>query len=50
LIANGNTFRTIAVESEDPVRIAAALRALNLEGLENVSYTRGLKRLMEMAD
>jgi len=48
VIANGKTIRTIAVESEDPAHIAAALRALGLEGIENVSYPRGLKRLVEM--
>ena len=31
--ANGKTIRTIAVESEDPACIAAALRALGLEGV-----------------
>jgi exopolyphosphatase/guanosine-5'-triphosphate,3'-diphosphate pyrophosphatase len=41
VVANGKTIRTIAVESEDPVHIAAALRALNLEGLEKRQlYTR----------
>jgi exopolyphosphatase / guanosine-5'-triphosphate,3'-diphosphate pyrophosphatase len=49
VIANGKTIRTIAVESEDPDHITSALRALNLEGLENVSYPRGLKRLLDMA-
>jgi len=48
VVANGKTIRTIAVESEDPALIAAALRALSLEGLENVSYPRGLKRLVKM--
>ena len=49
VVANDKTIRTIAVESEDPAHIAAALRALDLEGVENVSYPRGLKRLVEMA-
>ena len=48
--ANGKTIHTIAVESEDPTCIAAALRVLGLEGLENVSYPRGLKRLVETAE
>ena len=48
--ANGKKIRTIAVESEDPAQIASALRALGLEGLENVSYPRGLKRLVDMAN
>jgi exopolyphosphatase/guanosine-5'-triphosphate,3'-diphosphate pyrophosphatase len=49
VFANGKTIRTIAVESEDPAHIAAALKALGLEGVENVNYPRGLKRLLEMA-
>ena len=48
--ANGETIRTIAVESEDPAHIAAALQALSIEGIENVSYPRGLKRLLKMTD
>jgi len=48
VVADGKTIRTMAVESEDPAHIAAALRALNLEGIENVSYPRGLKRFVEM--
>jgi exopolyphosphatase/guanosine-5'-triphosphate,3'-diphosphate pyrophosphatase len=48
--ANGKTIRTIAVESEEPALITTALRTLGLEGLENISYPRGLKRLVEMAD
>jgi exopolyphosphatase/guanosine-5'-triphosphate,3'-diphosphate pyrophosphatase len=50
VVANGKTIRTIAVESENPAYIAAALRALALEGVENVSYPRGLKRLVKMTD
>ncbi len=45
---NGKTIHSIAVESEDPAHIAAALQALSIEGIENVSYPRGLKRLVEM--
>ena len=48
VVADGKTIRTMAVESEDPAHIAAALRALNLEGTKNVSYPRGLKRFVEM--
>ena len=50
-VGNGAVLvSTIAVESEDPAHIAAALQALNIEGLENVSYPRGLKRLVEMPE
>jgi exopolyphosphatase/guanosine-5'-triphosphate,3'-diphosphate pyrophosphatase len=48
--ANGKTIRTVAIESEEPAHLAAALQVLDLVGLENVSYPRGLKRLVEMAD
>jgi len=48
--ANGKTIRTIAVESEDPVCIIAALRALGLEGIKNVNYPCGLKRLVKMTN
>jgi exopolyphosphatase / guanosine-5'-triphosphate,3'-diphosphate pyrophosphatase len=49
IIADGKTIHTMAVESEDPFRIASALQVLGLEGIENVSYPRGLKRLVKMA-
>jgi exopolyphosphatase / guanosine-5'-triphosphate,3'-diphosphate pyrophosphatase len=48
IVANGKTIRTIAVESENPASIAGTLRALGLEGIENVSYPRGLKRLLKI--
>ncbi len=48
VVADGRTVRTVAVESEDPARVLAALRSLGLDGLENVSYPRGLKRLVGM--
>lgn len=48
VVTDGKTICTMAVESEDPARIAATLQALGLEGLENVSYPRGLKRLVKM--
>jgi exopolyphosphatase/guanosine-5'-triphosphate,3'-diphosphate pyrophosphatase len=44
------TIHTIAVESENPIRIAAVLHALRLQGVENVSYPRGLKQLAGMTD
>lgn len=47
---NGETIRTIAVESESPAHINTALLTLGLEGLENVSYPLGLKRLVGMAN
>jgi exopolyphosphatase / guanosine-5'-triphosphate,3'-diphosphate pyrophosphatase len=50
VVTDGYTIRTIAVESEDPAHIAAALRVLGLEGLKNVNYPRGLKQLVKMPD
>jgi exopolyphosphatase / guanosine-5'-triphosphate,3'-diphosphate pyrophosphatase len=40
------TTRTIAVESEDPALVRAALRELELESQPNVSFPRGLAALM----
>ncbi|HEX4719450.1 MAG TPA: hypothetical protein VH300_13020 [Thermoleophilaceae bacterium] len=41
---NGST-RTVAVESEDPERVLAAVRELGLDSRRNVSVPRGLKAL-----
>src|SRR5262245_20806386 len=38
--------RTLAVESEEPARVLAALRELGVESLPNVSYPRELKGLI----
>ena len=38
--------RTIAVESEDPAAVVAAVRELGLDSRRNVSYPRGLTALM----
>jgi exopolyphosphatase/guanosine-5'-triphosphate,3'-diphosphate pyrophosphatase len=40
------TTRTIAVESEDPTRVLAAVRELGLGSLQNTSFPRGLKALV----
>ena len=47
--ANGANVRTVAIESEDPSRVIAVVRGLGLGRFENVSYPRGLKRLLGMA-
>jgi len=47
--ANGKNVRTLAIESEDPSSVIAAVRGLGLGRFENVSYPRGLKRLVGMA-
>jgi exopolyphosphatase/guanosine-5'-triphosphate,3'-diphosphate pyrophosphatase len=46
--ANGKNVRTVAVESEDPSSVIGAARELGLGRFENVSYPRGLKRLVGM--
>jgi hypothetical protein len=46
VIADGRTTRTVAIEFEDPARVQAAVREMGLDRLENLSYPRGLKRLL----
>lgn len=41
----GAETRTIAVESEDPLRVAAVLAEVGLSGRPNVNYGRGLRTL-----
>ena len=49
VIADGKRVRTVAIESEDPTRVITAVRGLELGRWENVSYPKGLKRLVGMA-
>ena len=44
--ADGRETQTVAVESEDPARVLAALQELGLASLPNVSYPRGLAALL----
>jgi len=46
--AGGRRTRTVAIESEDPVRVVDLVREFGLSGRDNVSYPRGLKRLIGM--
>jgi exopolyphosphatase/guanosine-5'-triphosphate,3'-diphosphate pyrophosphatase len=46
LTADGKPIRSIAIESEDPDRLHAALQEIGLGQFENQSYPRGLKRLL----
>jgi exopolyphosphatase / guanosine-5'-triphosphate,3'-diphosphate pyrophosphatase len=46
LQASGRRVRTIAVESEDPDAVLAAVRELGLEARPNVCVARGLKTLV----
>jgi exopolyphosphatase/guanosine-5'-triphosphate,3'-diphosphate pyrophosphatase len=40
-------IRTIAIEGEDPVAVAAAIRGVHLVGWRNTSYPRGLAELLD---
>ena len=44
--ADGTSTRTVAIEHEDPARVLAAVREMGLDRFENISYPRGLKRLL----
>jgi exopolyphosphatase/guanosine-5'-triphosphate,3'-diphosphate pyrophosphatase len=46
VIAEGHATRTVAIEFEDPARVRAAVREMGLDQFENLSYPRGLKRLL----
>jgi exopolyphosphatase/guanosine-5'-triphosphate,3'-diphosphate pyrophosphatase len=45
--ADGHGVRTIAVESEDPSAVIAAVHSLGLDGRVNTSYPRGLAALVD---
>jgi len=49
VIANGKPIRTVAIEHEDPGRVLAAVREMTLDQFENISYPRGLKRLLGLS-
>jgi exopolyphosphatase/guanosine-5'-triphosphate,3'-diphosphate pyrophosphatase len=49
LTADGRATRTVAIESEDPARVWDAVQEMGLERFENLSYPRGLKRLLAVA-
>jgi exopolyphosphatase / guanosine-5'-triphosphate,3'-diphosphate pyrophosphatase len=46
--ADGKKIRTVAIESEDPVRVITTVRELGLDQFENINYLRGLKSLANM--
>jgi exopolyphosphatase/guanosine-5'-triphosphate,3'-diphosphate pyrophosphatase len=47
VVADGKPTRTLAVESEDPAAVIAAVRSLGLSGYVNTSYPRGLAALLD---
>ena len=46
LVADERPTLTVALEFEDPAAVWAAVREMGLERFENLSYPRGLKRLL----
>ena len=47
VVADGRETKTIAVESEDPALVRAAIDELGLTGYVNTAYPRGLAALLE---
>src|SRR5262245_51100474 len=47
LVAGGRPTRTVAIEFEDPALVLAAVNEMGLGQFQNVSYPRGLKRLLD---
>lgn len=47
VVADGRSIRTIAIESEDPAAVTAAVRSVGLDGYVNTSYPKGLAALVE---
>jgi len=46
VIADGHPTRSVAIESENPASVLVAVREMRLGSFENLSYPRGLKRLL----
>ena len=44
--ADGTRVRTVAIEDEDPERVVAAVRLMELDRFPNTSYPRGLRRVL----
>jgi exopolyphosphatase/guanosine-5'-triphosphate,3'-diphosphate pyrophosphatase len=47
VVAGGKETRTIAIESEDPAAVIAAVRSVGLGDYVNTSYPRGLRDLID---
>jgi exopolyphosphatase/guanosine-5'-triphosphate,3'-diphosphate pyrophosphatase len=47
VVADGRTTRTLAVETEDPALVAAAVRSLGLADYRNTAYPAGLTALLD---
>ena len=48
VIADGKSIRTVALELEDPAQVIATVRKVGLGEFQNISYPRGLKKLVGM--
>jgi exopolyphosphatase/guanosine-5'-triphosphate,3'-diphosphate pyrophosphatase len=48
VVADGKKTRTVAIELEDPARVISTVRKLGLDKFPNISYPRGLKKLVGM--
>jgi exopolyphosphatase/guanosine-5'-triphosphate,3'-diphosphate pyrophosphatase len=48
LVVDGHPTRTVAIEFEDAAIVLAAVQEMGLGRFENVSYPRGLKRLLDL--
>jgi len=48
VIADGKGIRTVALELEDPAQVIATVRKVGLGEFQNISYPRGLKKLVGM--
>ena len=46
MTANGTRVRTVAIEDEDPERVMAAVRLMELDRFPNTSYPRGLRQIV----
>jgi exopolyphosphatase / guanosine-5'-triphosphate,3'-diphosphate pyrophosphatase len=49
VVADGKKVRTAAIEDEDPDKVMAAVRAMELDRYPNINYPRGLKQLIGMS-
>ena len=46
VVANGKKVRTAAIEDEDPAKVMAAVRAMELDCYANINYPVGIKQLI----
>jgi hypothetical protein len=49
VLINGARVATIGVESTDPERVLRAVRAIGLDGVENINYLQAIKRIIGLA-